>query len=218
MNVFWTLECAFSIETIVAGVTIITRSNDTVPSPSRGMNHPRSKAAAVIWKDKIVIGGGCFNDRKFHKNMECFDPESGVWSEWSDLPSPRLDHSLLWYDNQLIVMGGYDGEAIVDTVWALDPLDANRKWKELPSMNYPASEFGGIILDNEIYAIGGKKTRQQFLCLIELQHGVSLIKDLSLGPLYKTWSLPYQGLPLPLLLFKSTFPISQSFHKLFQLL
>lgn len=76
--------------------------------------------------------------------MECFDPESGVWTELN-MPAPRYRHSLVSYGNQLILMGGKD-ERHPSSVWKLDPLEENRKWKELPSLNSSCFYPGGVVL------------------------------------------------------------------------
>lgn len=49
------------------------------------MKCSRSHAAATVWKGKIIVCGGISGRNDILNSMECFDPESGVWSMLNDL-------------------------------------------------------------------------------------------------------------------------------------
>ena len=125
------------------------------------MKYPRFRAAAAVCNGKIVICGGIGdrNYKDFLSSVECFDPESGVWTELRDIaignPSPRYGHSLVSYKDKLILMGGRGKMPCLKSVMELDPSKINGKWKGLPSLKYKCYDLMGATLDDKIYAIGG---------------------------------------------------------------
>ena len=124
----------------------------------RDMKYGRCDAAAAVCNGKIYICGG-YGYGVDLKSVECFDPESGVWTELTDMPTPRCFHSLVCYRNKLVVIGGWDGKQETTTVLELDPLDENGQWKELSPLLSPISVFVGVVLGREIFAIDSDKVQ-----------------------------------------------------------
>ena len=120
------------------------------------METVRSWAATALWNDKIIISGGWSAEKTIIKTSECFDLEDSCWIDFPDMPTITGAHSLVTYKNKLILIGGGSKEAY-NTVWELDPVQKNAEWKPLPLMKYPSYQFPGIVLDNEIYAVGGQQ-------------------------------------------------------------
>ena len=44
-----------------------------------GMNYARSWAGAGVLNGQIFVAGGVDKDRKFVKNIECYDPSKDKW-------------------------------------------------------------------------------------------------------------------------------------------
>ena len=123
------------------------------------MKYGRFDAAAAVCNGKIYICGGIGDGYASLKSVECFDPESGVWTELADMPTPRFQHSLVCYRNKLVVIGGADGRRRgPTTVLELDPLEENGQWKELSPFTSPISKPVGVVLGREIFAIGWYNT------------------------------------------------------------
>lgn len=120
------------------------------------MKYPRTRAAATVWNEKIFISGGKGTGYlcEFLKSVECFDPESGVWTELADMPAPLHDHCLLTWRNKLVIMGGCFGAICTTAVAELDLIQENGKWKP-GEKNPDVPMLGGVVLDGEIYALGG---------------------------------------------------------------
>ena len=70
------------------------------------------------------------------------------------MPLPSAWHSLVTFDHQLVLFGGYNEQGDVRWVYERTPLEENAKWKELKLMHWCGVEFAGITLDEEVYAIG----------------------------------------------------------------
>lgn len=133
------------------------------------MRCSRRQAAAAVSNGKIVVCGGMNKDRISVplSSVECFDPESGVWSEWDEMPSPLRGHCIFSYGNALAVLGGHDGDSCVSSaiVWA-----ETDKWYVSPmSMNHPCRLFTVAMLDGKLVAIGGwNKRGRQDLSRVEM--------------------------------------------------
>lgn len=120
------------------------------------MTYPRRAAAATVCNGKIYVCGGRTGQADRPNSVECFDLESGVWNELVALPIPLYGHSLVSYGHKLIVMGGYDERAYSSTVLELDPLEENGQWRKLAPMSHGCAYFAGLVLDEDIYVIGGR--------------------------------------------------------------
>lgn len=107
------------------------------------------------------------------KILECFDPESDVWTELNDMPSPVDRHSLVPYGNKLLLIGGWDGKTCLNSTLELSNLEGKGAWKELPPMKYRRVRFSSAILNNEIFVIGGKDGAMSAINKTEIFDGKS---------------------------------------------
>ena len=120
------------------------------------MKYPRASAAAVILNGKVIICGGESDNNKFLNSVECFDPESGVWTEVEEMPETISYHSLFLYRDQLIILDVFvDSETGVNLIYEMNPWSGNEKWKQLPSFACPSIFFSSITLSGEVVVIGG---------------------------------------------------------------
>ena len=134
------------------------------------MKETRSHAAATLWNNKIIICGGWIEYYTPTNSAECYNPEDNSWTEFPSLPEPLSGHSLVTYENKLILFGGKSKET-TNAVWELDPQESNPTWKPLEPMKYPSDHVAGIILNQEIYAIGGEQKEYFSLSRVEIFDG-----------------------------------------------
>lgn len=120
----------------------------------RAIKYARFDAAAAVCNGKIYVCGGQNNSLEPLRNVECFDPKSGIWTDLVEIPALFTACSLVSYRNKLIIMGGRDDEGYLFGSLELDPLEENGQWKEFPSMTILCSIRGAIVLDREIFAFG----------------------------------------------------------------
>lgn len=139
------------------------------------MKYGRYNAAAASYHRKIVICGGTNKAGEVLDSVECFDTESGVWSELSRMIEPLCSHSLVFYKNMLILMGGMEGDDSVSQsyVYSLYLPEDLGHWGVLPPMKYRRHHFGAIVFGNDIYAIGGHGRYIEHLTQVEIFNGTS---------------------------------------------
>lgn len=147
----------------------------------RDMKYRRSQAAAEVWNGKFIVCGGR-EDKNVLSTVECFDPESGVWTEMLDMPTPRSGHSLISYSDKLLLIGGYDGKMWLNSVLELSNLKEIGDWNELSPMEHRRSYFTATVLGSELYIIGGRNETCNGLDNSEIFNG----KDWRTGPVVPT--------------------------------
>ena len=131
------------------------------------MIYPRAEAAAAVWNGKIIICGGMTIEHELLNSAECYDPESGLWTELVEMPHPFYKHSLLPYGDNLVLAGGcMEDEALWSGHMELDPLKGrNGTWTKLPGLKHDWDAYGLATLDNNIYAVGTNYVHSQSLPL-----------------------------------------------------
>merc|ERR1719481_1801408 len=110
---------------------------------------------------KIVITGGAKTDWVGFQSVEIFengkrsftdvtkyDINSGKSSELTPLPEGLTRHQCLYNTGHIFVSGGHD----LSRVWKLD----KNVWTALPHMKKPRHSHAMIVLDNDIYVLGGE--------------------------------------------------------------
>ena len=123
------------------------------------MKEARVGAAVAVCKGIMVVCGGSILIR----SIECYDPESGVWATLNDHPFPLRGLSMVTSGENLIAMGGFNGEKPVNIVMSLCPTRETAQWQLFGRMRYPRESFTTAKIGNDIYAIGGwdKETLSQ---------------------------------------------------------
>lgn len=94
-----------------------------------------------------VIGG--YNSRDFYyalDSVEVYNFELRQWSTGVPLPGKRTGLSTVVVDNNIIVIGGEDGDNVQSNIWEWNP--ASNNWKESEvGLDGPRSFFGAILVD-----------------------------------------------------------------------
>ena len=128
----------------------------------RDMPMPRSGLAASVIDDKLfAVGGQLTNEDKLDVN-EAYDPISDSWDALRPMPTPRSHLSLATAGGKLYAIGGEKheflgifGESIIGYTEQYRPRDDS--WiTDLPEMPTPRSSFAVAVVNNLIYAIGGR--------------------------------------------------------------
>ncbi len=113
-------------------------------------------SCAAIGNHIYVLGGrvGCMTDYEQHSDCgEIFNVVTQSWSKMkSAMTQKRESHSMISHGTKLIVFGGdryHKGIAeVYDSV--------TDEWKLIAAMMYPRIAMGAAVIDNKIYAIGGR--------------------------------------------------------------
>lgn len=95
----------------------------------------RAGHSACVYKDKIIVYGGqasIKNGFKFLNDLYSFDPMKYEWKQLKtsgDVPEPRSQHSTVIHNNLMVVIGGYNSNAILNEFYVLN-LDT-LEWKNI---------------------------------------------------------------------------------------
>lgn len=135
------------------------------------MNYARTSAAATVWNNKLFICGGRSNTKKSLNSLdtvEYYDPDIRIWAFLVNMPSPCYGHSLICYENRLILAGGYNATSPLNSVHSLASL--KEEWKKLSDVKYAGQDFGAVVLGKELYLIGGRRGKDE-LHRVEILYG-----------------------------------------------
>lgn len=136
------------------------------------MREERHDAAAAVCNGKIIVYGGRRDFFTQLKSAECFDPESGVWTQLDDMPRILHAHCIVPNRNDLIIMGGCDSyRKPLNCVWKVTPNEeGNGEWQELQPMKHACMWPSAVMLNGDIYAIGGMSLKEEDLKKVEVFH------------------------------------------------
>jgi len=132
---------------------------------------PRAGHSATVVSDSIIVfGGACCTGGPytFYNDVFLFKPSSGRWEQLQTQgtpPSPRAQHSATIIGNRtLVVIGGFDGSAILGDVHVLDW--ENSTWSQVEtSGSGPATTDAGLRQDFRVPAA------QNTVCLSSINEG-----------------------------------------------
>ncbi|XP_044586204.1 uncharacterized protein LOC123266197 isoform X3 [Cotesia glomerata] len=107
------------------------------------------------------------------KNIYRLKPLENIWEFVGEMPEPRHHHSVVYFKGRLYVAGGADPRenslqrknSVVGTVWSYDP--ASKKWFTEPAMLTPRKNFGLVVCDGKIFAVGGEDNNEVTLRSVE---------------------------------------------------
>eukprot|EP00993_Chasmostoma_nieuportense_P001608 NODE_2474_length_1166_cov_44.652551_g2358_i0.p1 GENE.NODE_2474_length_1166_cov_44.652551_g2358_i0~~NODE_2474_length_1166_cov_44.652551_g2358_i0.p1 ORF type:complete len:360 (+),score=20.34 NODE_2474_length_1166_cov_44.652551_g2358_i0:1-1080(+) len=93
---------------------------------------PRRGHTAIIWRDKMILFGGCGN-RKISNSVFEYEFNVRVWRRvdcFGDVPSKRYGHTAVGHQDRMIVFGGFknNGSGFDDTMLLDLP---TKHWKQL---------------------------------------------------------------------------------------
>jgi hypothetical protein len=94
--------------------------------------------SSTIWKDNLIIFGGCSLDLVCNSNLLIFNIPNNSYKEYNEqfykqnkqkFPTKRQDHSSLIVGDTLLIVGGSNDTGILNDIWMFDL--NTQKWKEL---------------------------------------------------------------------------------------
>ncbi len=82
------------------------------------------------------------------------EPPAPGWSVGADLFDPLQEQSVVAWQAEVVIIGGFDGvAAVVDRVEAYDPLSDS--WRLLPDLPVPLHHALAVVHDGSLFVLGG---------------------------------------------------------------
>lgn len=151
----------------------------------------------ITLNNKIYIIGamtGRYPSEKPLKNIIIYDPATDKWSEGDEIPKNRRrgGAGVTVFNNKVYISGGITDGHRTGTVSWFDEYDpATGTWRILDDMPHGRDHFQSTLVDNKLYAAGGRTTSQITNHIFDLVVNALDIYDFSLHK----WTT--QALPLP---------------------
>ena len=123
----------------------------SVDTPN-GAIDARHEADYLKVAGKFYLIGGRGN-----KELNIYDPETGIWTNGTRPPIQFHHFQGLVYQDELWVVGAFEGgfpdETPVDNIWIYNPI--NDAWREGPTIPRPRGGGGVVTYDGKIYLVSG---------------------------------------------------------------
>ena len=119
---------------------------------------------AVAYKDKIYVIGalsGKYPHETPLDHVYTFDPQKNLWEKGHPIPKERKRGAagLVVKDDKFYLVGGIKDGHWADNRDYFDEYDpATGKWTPLPDLPRVRDHFQAVVLDNQIFAVGGRKS------------------------------------------------------------
>lgn len=107
---------------------------------------------AYLW-DKLVFPGGVDENGLITDRLSVYDISDGEWLQGFAMPEPIAFAAVVVRNDKLFVIGGFDGEQALDTMWRFSPEPAT--WQKMPPMNHPRIKPAVGIVNDQILVAGG---------------------------------------------------------------
>jgi len=105
-----------------------------------------------LW-DKLVFPGGVLENGEITDQLSVYDISDAEWITEFTMPQPVAFAAAVVLDEQLYVIGGFDGEEALGDVWRFDPGPA--QWHKMTSMNHSRIRPAAGIVGGKILVAGG---------------------------------------------------------------
>lgn len=131
---------------------------------------PKLQSLELVAHDGKIyrLGGFTARNHKGEKpnlqsqaDVDVFDPETGKWTELTDLPEPRSSYDADVLGDRVYVIGGWNlggGRGSghwLKTAWSADLTQRPLKWEEITPPPFQRRAVAVAAYAGEIYAIGG---------------------------------------------------------------
>lgn len=111
----------------------------------------------VLIGEKIYVPGGRLASGMPTDVLEIYDPRQDAWETGAKLPKAVSAYALADFEGQLYLLGGWDGERALDSVYVYDP--AGDAWREGTPMAVARQDAGAVALADKIVVLGGRNDR-----------------------------------------------------------
>ena len=99
------------------------------------------------------------------------EPPAPGWSVGADLFDPLQEQSVVAWQAEVVIIGGFDGvAAVVDRVEAYDPLSDS--WRLLPDLPVPLHHALAVVHDGSLFVLGGNTNGNRALDSLRQRLGV----------------------------------------------
>ncbi|XP_046863966.1 uncharacterized protein LOC124457820 [Xenia sp. Carnegie-2017] len=129
------------------------------------MPEPRWSHGAVVVDDKVLIFGGHGKDWEVLSSVLEFDPRTITFKEMAPLPFPLTAMATVQWRDQVVLLGGYDGNKRLNSVNMYDIKTG--KVTTLPSMMERRSMCCAVITGDTIVVMGGRNDKDESLKSVE---------------------------------------------------
>jgi len=119
---------------------------------------------AVAYQNKIYVIGaftGSYPHETPVSNVYIYNPENDSWSKSHEIPAERRRGAtgLVVHNDKFYLLGGAQDGHWADNRDFVDEYDpASGAWKTLPSMPRLRDHFQAVVVDNMLYAVGGRRS------------------------------------------------------------
>jgi len=114
----------------------------------------RSELAATSTERNIYITGGKSATGNFLNTCYKFSLDLDHWERTRKMNSSRTKHGMAYLNGQIFVVGGYDGNSILNSIERHDPRSGS--WDVLAPMSKALMYSSVVTSGNHLYVIGGR--------------------------------------------------------------
>jgi hypothetical protein len=102
------------------------------------------------------VGGYKDLDTPIRRDVECYDLAADEWTEREQVPRAYASFVPVSVGGKVLIPGGLDADLnAVNDLWQYDP--ATDAWTELAPLPFGFVLGGAVVLENEVYLVGGFK-------------------------------------------------------------
>ena len=101
----------------------------------------------------VVLGG--YNGPFILRTCERFDPDKNLWYSFCSLPQPRFHALAIQMNENLFLIGGFNGIHAMGTTYMLNLTTSEPIWQIMDYLKVARISPCGWIYQNEIYIFGG---------------------------------------------------------------
>ncbi|ELT90630.1 hypothetical protein CAPTEDRAFT_73011, partial [Capitella teleta] len=133
---------------------LLRQAMQTDPSQTQALAPPSEKQhySGCASPDGFIISGGLRNNIA---QRDCFsyDVQTNRWKTLPPMSTARVEHSSMCHENQLYVIGGWDGNNIL---YSVEVLDMNSlQWSYIPRLPFRVCKAGVVFFSNNLFVLGG---------------------------------------------------------------
>ncbi|WP_114748828.1 Kelch repeat-containing protein [Pleomorphovibrio marinus] len=142
---------------------------------------------ALVFEDKIYVIGaftGGFPHETPVPNVYIYDPATDEWTKGHEIPEGRRRGAagVVLHNEKFYVVGGIEDGHWADNRDYLDEYDPRTgDWKKLADLPRVRDHFQAVVVDNKLYAVGGRKSFAKEGHSFELTYGEVDVYDFSSG-------------------------------------
>jgi hypothetical protein len=109
----------------------------------------------VVCQQRVIHIGGYNDDEDKESNMisELKLTSPCTLKELCQMPQPRSCHGAEAFEDKVLILGGDDGDDVLDSVLEFDP--EKNECKELPSLPHPLKRMATVCWRDQVVVLGG---------------------------------------------------------------